>query len=161
MLSKTPILLSMTAAIALVGCGKAPAEDAKKAPAAKGIFVSVSDCAASKKMTKEQCGKAIDYAVRFHRKLGKTYKSLQQCERTEGEGYCDKGGDGSYQPRILAFLVTMSDPPEAEALYVSTDAAVTGFRATAAGPVNAIDDTITVSSTALGVANDNAATLKK
>ncbi len=156
MLIARPILFVFTIAAALAGCGEAPeAPAAKAAPVVKAIFISTNDCIPAKKIPQADCITAIDLALATHQQKATTYSSLQQCTKVEGEDRCDKTVSG-YGPRIQAFYVTLTTPPTAEPLYPLTQKDTIGFRSPTQKIVNAQDDTLIVSASALSLAHDNA-----
>jgi hypothetical protein len=160
MLTARSLLSVAVIALATSACGKSESKG-PTSTGPQGIFVSASDCAAAGKLSLDQCGAAIDGALIANEKNGKTYTSFQQCGATEGESYCDKGVDGNYRGRILAFLITMGSKPTAEPLFAATTKKEIGFRSPSKSMINALDDTLIVSSAALGVAHDNQADKKK
>jgi hypothetical protein len=149
MLTARSLLSVAVIALATSGCGKSESKG-PTSTGPQGIFVSASDCAAAGKLSLDQCGAAIDGALIANEKNG-----------TEGESYCDKGVDGNYRGRILAFLITMGSKPTAEPLFAATTKKEIGFRSPSKSMINALDDTLIVSSAALGVAHDNQADKKK
>ena len=107
---------------ALGGCGDASQPEAKaRHPVEHGVFISARDCAATGKLTVDQCGQAIDAAVARHEAEAPSYGSLSQCEATVGADRCDKGVDGRYRLRLQAFFVTMAIPAHAVPLYPPSD----------------------------------------
>ncbi len=151
-------LACVAAAFALSACSDAePAKPQAPAPVvAKGIFISANDCAASGKLTGDECGEAIDAAVARHEKQSKSYKSLKQCAAAEGEDRCAKTADGGYRARLQAFFIIMSKPPRAEPLYPSTQKQMIGFRSPTQPSIDANDENLIVSSAAKSIAHQNA-----
>lgn len=149
-------LACVAAAFALAACSEEPAQP--KAPAAvveKGIFISANDCAASGKLTGDECGEAIDAAVARHEEQSKSYKSLKQCAAAQGEDRCAKTADGSYRTRLQAFFIIMSKPPRAEPLYPPTKKETVGFRSPTQPSIDANDENLIVSSAAKSIAHQN------
>lgn len=146
----------VAAALALAACSSEPAQPKAAAPPAeKGIFISANDCAASGKLTGDECGAAIDAAVARHEQQSKSYKSLRQCAAAEGEDRCDKTVDGRYRARLQAFFVTMSKPPRAEPLYPPAKKEILGFRSPTRPSIDATDENLIVSSAAMSIAHQN------
>jgi Protein of unknown function (DUF1190) len=154
-LLRFPFAAVLVAAIALGGCGNAEEPKATAPPPEHGIFTSAIDCAGFGKLTVDQCGHAIDRAVTAHQAQAPLYKSLNQCEATEGPERCDKVADREYRPRIQAFLVTMSDPATAVQLY-APHGSTAAFRSPSRQEIAATDESMNVSREALTVANENA-----
>lgn len=112
--------------LALAGCGgsKSNTADAK---VSKGIYTTASDCAASGKLTYEQCSDLIYAAIEKHEADAPTYSELRFCEAKEGEGKCEFTANQKIRPKLMAFLVTASVPPAAIPLY-ATAKGEPGFR---------------------------------
>lgn len=148
---------SIFAAMMLGACGKAPEEKKAAAPPSEhGVFISTTDCAASGKLSEDQCGTAIDGAVAAHRKNSPIYKFARLCEAAEGgPDRCDKNGASEYRVRIQAFFVTMSDPATAVPLYPPKEASA-GFRSPGMQVISANDQSVHLSSDAQALANENA-----
>jgi len=88
-LSKFCVGLAVCAALG--GCGDASQPEAKaRPPVEHGVFISARDCAATGKLTVDQCGQAIDAAVARHEAEAPAYGSLSQCEATVGADRCDR-----------------------------------------------------------------------
>lgn len=143
--------------VTMAGCGNSePAADQKPAKAAPvGIFVSTKECVEAGKISEEMCGQAVDMAIRIHQVQTPTFTTPGQCAASYGEGNCTRAVDGSYAPRLQAYLITMSTPPSSEPLYAAKDNTI-GFKAPKKGVVNALDDTLIVSASAMAIAHDNA-----
>jgi Protein of unknown function (DUF1190) len=146
---------SLTAAVFLSACGQAEVAKPAGPPPEHGVFISTSDCAATGKISEDQCGKAIDMAVEAHRQQAAVYKFLRQCEAGEGgPDRCDKTGEGEYRVRIQAFYVVMSDPPTGVPLYPPTTPAA-AFRSPSKQIIGANDKSVHVSNDAQAVASEN------
>ncbi|PPC81450.1 MAG: hypothetical protein CTY31_13515 [Hyphomicrobium sp.] len=156
MLPLRTMVIAAVASIALVGCGKAEEKKVVKAPAEKGIFVSTNDCIAAGKIPEEACIKAVDTAVLLHEKKAAAYKTMQQCTKVEGADRCDQTVDGQYRARLQAFLITLTVPPAAEPLYPAIAKKTIGFRSPTQKVIDAKDDTLIVSASAMSLAHDNA-----
>ncbi len=141
----------------LSGCGGDPAPASKSAAAAieRGVFISATDCAATGKLTLDQCGQAIDNAVAAHEAKAPVSNSIDECEHMFGSNRCDKGDDGRYRPRLQAFFVTLALPPRAVPLYPPSNTLI-GFQSPSRQPIDARDDTLRVSVAALTLAYENA-----
>lgn len=111
--------------VALAGCGGSKSSSGSKAP--KGIYTTASDCSDAGKLTYEQCSDLIYAAVDKHEADAPTYAELRFCEAKEGEGKCEFTANQKIRPKLLAFLVTVSEPPEAIPLY-ATPKGEPGFR---------------------------------
>lgn len=149
------------AASALMGCGNgAPSGQAAAPPAARGIFISASDCAAANKISIDECGRAIDLAIATYQEKAPTYASLRSCEAVAGPDRCARGVDDRYRAQLQAFLVTMSNPADAEALWPPSDRGLTGFKS-AKGVIKAFDDGYTISADAQAMASDNSRLAEK
>lgn len=152
------VIVAALAATQLAGCGKAKSNTAAKAaPIVKAIFTTTNDCIASQKIPEQTCIAVIEQALAQHEK-GTSYTSLQQCHKVEGADRCDKTVNGQYRPRLIAFYVTMATPPTAEPLYAAAAKKAVGFRSPTQKLINAQDDTLIVSASALAVAHDYAIT---
>jgi hypothetical protein len=147
----------LVACAAMSGCGDAshPANGSSHRAVERGIFISASDCAATGKLTLEQCGRAIDAAVVRHEAHAPAYNSRHQCEANAGVDRCDRGVDGRYRLRLQAFFVTLANPANAVALYPPSKVMI-GFQSPSKQPVDARDDTLRVSDAALSLAHENA-----
>ncbi len=153
-LSKFCVGLAVCAALG--GCGDASQPEAKaRPPVEHGIFISARDCAATGKLTIDQCGQAIDVAVARHEAEAPTYGSLSQCEATVGADRCDKGVDGRYRLRLQAFFVALAIPAHAVPLYPPSQSMI-GFQSPSKQVIDARDATLRVSDAALSLAYENA-----
>lgn len=148
------IAANLVLAALLAGCGDNTPAAQKGPPAPRGIFISASDCADAGKISIENCGRAIDDAVAAYQQTAPSYKSLRSCDSALGPDRCVRGVDGKYRPQLQAFLVTMSTPASAVALYPPAGANTKGFRSKT-GAVSAFDDGYTISASAQAVASDN------
>ena len=93
--------------MALSGCGGDPRRpQIRGAAIERGIFISATDCAATGKLTLDECGDAIDKAVAEHDAHAPVFAQLDRCESAFGDDRCDKGFDQRYRPRLQAFFVT-------------------------------------------------------
>lgn len=148
--------LGLAVCAALGGCGDASQPEAAAAPPAEhGIFISAQDCAATGKLTVDQCGQAIDAAVARHEAEAPAYGSHSQCEAIVGADRCDKGVDGRYRIRLQAFFVTLAIPARAVGLYPPSQSMI-GFQSPSKQSIHARDDTLRVSDAALTLAHENA-----
>ena len=95
--------LLATAAL-LAGCGEAPQIQAPPPPSEKGVFISVTDCAESGKISADLCAQAIDTAVAIHEQQAPSFKTLRRCATAMGPDRCDKSVDGHYRARLRHFL---------------------------------------------------------
>jgi len=107
-------LTLMTAVLA--GCGgSAPKTVANASDEENIIFTSALDCEASGRFTAAHCTKALEAAMNAHLKKSPTYKSLSQCETTEGPEKCERMDAKNYRPRLVAVAVTPAAVKKAEA----------------------------------------------
>jgi Protein of unknown function (DUF1190) len=128
-------ILLVTAALA--GCGgSAPKVVASGADNEQVIFTSAMDCAASGRISHDQCTKALESAMTAHLKKSPVYRSLTLCETAEGPEKCERMDEKSYRPKLVAVAVTPASVkkadetggmPEATPLYPS-QAGEKGFR---------------------------------
>lgn len=109
----------------LGGCGGSGSSDGPKIP--KGIYTTAADCAEAGKLTYEQCSDLIYAAIDKHEAEAPTYSELRFCEAKEGEGKCEFTANQKIRPKLMAFLVTASEPPQAVPLY-ATPKGEPGFR---------------------------------
>lgn len=115
--SKVIILATaLVSAVAVSGCGGggAPAADPDKP---RGIFISSNDCADGGFLDFDACSDAIAKAIETHDESMTTYASERACEATEGEGKCERTFEDKFRAKLLAYLVTGGEEPEAAALY--------------------------------------------
>lgn len=154
---RRPRVIAVTALIlaasALAGCGNS-APKTSAPPPFRGIFTTSSDCAASGKLTSEQCLDVMEKAVAEHEKAAPSYSSLKSCEATEGVNRCERTHAATFRPVLLAILVTASTPPAAIPLYAIGDKKV-GFRSAKKEIFLADDDKIRMSEHAQTVAEAN------
>lgn len=155
MLKRTHVLGFLPVLGLLTGCGQSEEPKAAAPPAEHGIFISVSDCVESRKLSEEGCAEAIDSAVAAYDATAPTYKTANQCAGTIGPDRCDKSVDGLYRPRIQAFYVIMSNPPSAVTLFPPTTPAI-GFQSPSKQAIDARNENIFVSVAALTIAHENA-----
>lgn len=151
---------TLSAAVALAGCGNSAALTSPKAQAETGIFISSGDCAYRQKLTIDECGQAIDKAVALHQSRAPSYNSLSACAAAEGPDRCAKGVDGNYQPKLQAFLITFSQPPSAMPLYATSDGS-SGFKGLDKQNFGLKDERNTFSESAEALAHENARLAKK
>lgn len=150
------IAAGFLAAAFAAGCGQAPPAVKKAAaPIEKGIFISTNDCIDAGKIPEDACIKAVDTAVAIHESKAASYKTLQTCAKAEGADGCDKTVNGQYRARLQAFLITLTVPPAAEPLYPLREKKKVGFRSPTQKMIDAQDDTLIVSASALAMAHDN------
>jgi uncharacterized protein YgiB involved in biofilm formation len=121
---------------ALAGCGDS--EAVPQAPIVRGVFTTAADCSNLGTLTLAQCSDAISSAVSAHDGNAPVYSSLKACEKEEGAEKCERTSERSYRPRLMAFLVAMSTPPQSSPLY-PTKKGELGFR-TADNTLLASDD---------------------
>ena len=126
--NRSPLVVLVAAvSVALSGCGGSSSSTATSEPVVKGIYTTAADCADSGKLTYEQCSDLITAAVDAHEKDAPTYSELRFCEAKEGESKCEFTANQKIRPKLLAFLVTVSDPPVAIPLYAHSKGE-SGFR---------------------------------
>lgn len=152
---RLPIFAAMIACAGLTACGKAEEQHTAAPPAEHGVFVSSTDCAERGKLTLDECGHAIDQAVAVNAEQSTVYKSLRQCEATEGLERCDRIGENEYRARIQAFFVTMSDPATAVALF-PPQSSKAAFRSPSKQELSAHDESLNMSHAAMSLASENA-----
>ncbi len=109
----------------LAGCGGSGGSTGPKVP--KGVYTTAADCAEAGKLTYEQCSDLIYAAIDKHEAEAPTYSELRFCESKEGEGKCEFTANQKIRPKLQAFLVTVSEPPQAIPLY-ATPKGEPGFR---------------------------------
>jgi len=143
------VLSLMTGVLALAGCGAS--EPQSDTPIERGVFTSATDCAEGGKRTLEQCSAAITAAVAEHERAAATYPSLKSCETAEGADKCERTDTKSFRPRLMAFLVRMTDPPAAWPLY-PTIKGEAGFRTGDNTILLSEDESLTFSRPALAAA---------
>lgn len=133
----------------LAGCGESATPDGQ--PLVRGVVTTSADCANIGKLTLEQCQTAIDSAVAMHEANAPTYPTLEACEAAQGAEKCERTNATSYRPRLMAFIIVMSEPPYAEPLYPAggSDA---GFQTGSHNAISTADASLTFSRQALGVA---------
>ena len=149
-----PFLIAAVMTLGLAGCGSsAPAPTGPPAPT--GVFISASDCADSGKLNLADCGVLIDRAIAIHHNMAPKYISERLCEVTEGANHCERSEDNQFRPTLQAFLVTFSNPPQAEGLYAQVDGTDAGFRTANKKKILAVDETILFSKNARTVAAGN------
>lgn len=124
------------AALATSGCGSAEKQEAKVIP--RHVVTSAIDCQEAASFTYDECTALIEKAVAAHDSSATSFTTLKACEAKEGPDKCERIDDRVFRPRLVAFLLTMSEPPVVEPLYVSQGEQV-GFR-TAGATVLAIED---------------------
>ena len=154
-IASPPLALCLASAMLLTACGKAEEPKVAAPPPEHGVFISSSDCAETGKLTEDACGQAIDQAVAVHANNAAVYKTLRQCEATEGPERCDKTGETEYRARIQAFFVTMSDPPTAVALYPPSGSTA-AFRSPSKQELSVHDESLNMSHHAMALASENA-----
>lgn len=152
---RLPKFAALIAATTLTACGQAEEPHAAGPPPEHGVFISSTDCAERGTLTIEQCGQAIDQAVASHNETATVYKSLRQCEGTEGPERCDRIGENEYRARVQAFFVTMSDPATAVPLYPPS-ASTAAFRSPSKQELSALDESLKMSQAAMSLAYENA-----
>ena len=124
---KTALLTAaLVLPVALVGCGGSN-DTVTTAKVGRGIYTTASDCAASGKLTYEQCSDLISSAVDKHEADAPTYTELRFCEAKEGDGKCEFTANQKIRPKLMAFLITNSEPPQSSPLY-ATAGKEPGFR---------------------------------
>ena len=151
------LAVASTVCLALAACGGSPAQGPKQPQAGveHGVFISSSDCAATGKLTIDQCGEAIDAAVVEYQAHTLSYDSTEQCEEAVGADRCEKGVDGRYRQRLQAFFVTLVAPGHAVPLYIPSKSVI-GFQSPSKQLIDARDETLRVSEAALTLASENA-----
>ena len=154
-MSKIAIATTALAALTLAACGGGAPPPAAGPAVERGIFISSGDCADSKKLSAEECDKAIEEAVAQHEAQAIVYKTKSACEAVAGPERCNKAVDGQYRPRLQAFFLVMGKPPTAVPLYpphVSNMA----FQSLSKQIIHAKDETLIFSASAVTLANENA-----
>lgn len=126
------VLAAAALSLAVAGCGGSKSSGGGATTVPKGIYTTAADCADSGKLTYEQCSDLISKAVDTHEKDAPTYSELRFCEAKEGDGKCEFTANQKIRPKLLAFLVTVSDPPQAIPLYAHSKGEP-GFRDLAGG----------------------------
>jgi hypothetical protein len=143
--------MSTAFAIGLGACSAEPPQPPSAPVAARGVFTSAADCAALGKLSLEKCARAIEQAVADHEANAPVYSSLKACEKAEGPDKCERTDAKTYRPRLMAFLVELTDRPYGAPLY-PTARGETGFRTAGNSLLLSDDETLTFSRPALGAA---------
>lgn len=138
-------VLVALAAVALAGCGGAPKKDPKSI--VKYVVTSAIDCQDSSSLSYEDCTAMIEKAVAAHDKNAPKFTTLKACEAKEGADKCERVDERNFRPKLAAFLLTMSEPPTVEPLYVSQTGAI-GFRSAAAAMLSVDDEALKFSKSA-------------
>jgi Protein of unknown function (DUF1190) len=118
-------LLCLLAPLAFSACSDGPSEP--QAPIVRGVITTASDCVGLGSLSLEDCSKLIERAVAMHESTAPTYPKLKHCEEAEGTDKCERTDVRSYRPRLMAFMVVLGTPPEAQPLYPTMKGEV-GFR---------------------------------
>ena len=153
-MSKTAIATTILASLILAACGGSAPPPVAGPAVERGIFISSGDCADSKKLTADECDKAIESAVALHEAQAVHHKTARACEAVAGLERCDKTVDGQFRPRLQAFFVVMSKPPTAVPLYPPQVSSM-AFQSLSKQIINAKDETLIVSAAAVTLANEN------
>ena len=148
------IAVACAACAVLSACGGDTSPKQPQAAVEHGVFISSSDCAATGKLTLDQCGQAIDQAVGQYQAETLAFDSAEQCEESAGADRCERGVDGRYRQRLQAFFVTLAAPGSAVPLYAPSKSII-GFQSASKQIVDARDDTLRVSEAALTLAHEN------
>jgi hypothetical protein len=151
--------VALAATLALAGCGGSAPQPAATAAAERAVYTNSGDCGDSGKISFETCVSLMERAVVEHEKSAASYKSLRSCETAEGEGRCERSGETNYRPKLLAFLVTFSQPPTAKPLYAAGDAV--GFKAADKTKFLVSDETLTFSEHSLTIAEGTVSKKRK
>lgn len=148
------VLLIAAITLGLTGCGGAPKQQAGP-PAVVGVYTSAADCAESKKLPVDVCNELIHAAILQHQYTTKTYISLRLCEISEGDNHCERTEENAYRPKLQAFLITFSNPPQVQPLYVSAEQELGFSSLDKKRTVLAVDETLLFSEKAKFVAEGN------
>lgn len=136
--------------LALAGCG-ASAPQNPKAPVAKGVFTSASDCAGAAILSLEECSDVIEKAVADHERTSPSYSSQKACESAEGADKCERTEAKRFRPRLSAFMIVAAEPPFARPLYPSDGTSVS-FRTADKTVLSSDDDNVPFSRPAMAAA---------
>jgi hypothetical protein len=117
--SNWKVAAACLAALVVAGCGNAKKSGDKAAKAESVIYVSTEDCAAGGRLKPDECSKLFEAAIERHEKNAPKYKRLEDCEKAEGEGRCERTMAGTIHPRPMAFQVTFSSRPTAQVVYLA------------------------------------------
>ncbi|MFV0367509.1 MAG: DUF1190 domain-containing protein [Hyphomicrobiaceae bacterium] len=139
---------------ALAGCGGSKKKS--ETPVVQGIYTTASDCADAGHLDYDACSDLISAAVEIHEKDAPTYTELRFCEGKEGEGKCENTANEKIRPKLLAFLITVSDPPTGIPLYAHAKGEL-GFRDLAGKVYLHSNDQLVFSEHAVTVFERNAA----
>jgi len=151
-----PFIVAALLSLSLSGCGGGGAKVQAGPAAPTGVYTSATDCAESEKLSLSDCSVLIDQAVDMHHQAAKKYISMRLCEAAEGADHCERTEDNQYRPQLQAFLITFSNPPQAEPLYASSDKSQPGFQTNNKGRMLlAVDETLLFSKNARFVAASN------
>lgn len=146
------LLTVAASSLSAAGCGGGgPAPKAADAKTETSIYISSKDCAENSKLPMQRCAELIDAAIAEHLKNAPTYLSMRTCEATEGADRCERTGERSFRPRLIAFAVAVSgQTATAVPVYILNTNKETGFRN---GKQNYLltDDTLLVSKKSIAV----------
>ncbi len=156
-MSKCSLVSTLTAVVLLGGCGDTapPAKPVAEVAVERGVFISSQDCSESKKLSPENCDKAIEQAIRIHETQATPFKTLRQCAAARGPDRCEKMTTGQYRPRLQAFFVVMSNPPLAVPLYPSSGNEI-GFLSLTKQAISGLDENLVISLPSQTIAHENA-----
>lgn len=98
----------------LAGCGQATTASSKVESV---IYASLDDCVVAGRLKAAGCEAAIESAINSHEKNAPRYRKIEDCEKTEGDGSCERTGSGQFLPRPAGFLVNVTGQPKGQALY--------------------------------------------
>jgi len=138
------VALACLGALVVAGCGNAKPAGNKSGKSDSVIYASLDDCAAGNRLKPEECSKLFEAAIERHEKNAPKYKRLEDCEKAEGEGRCERTMAGAIHPRPMAFQVTFSSKPTAQVVYLALKGAAafrtaTGTSITPQGDVEFTD----------------------
>jgi uncharacterized protein YgiB involved in biofilm formation len=143
-------LAVIAATLTLAGCGKSEKE-ANKAPLVRHAITSAVDCSENSSLSYEQCTAVIEKAVADHDTSAAKFTTQKACETAEGQGKCERVDNKAFRPKLVAFLLTLSEPPVAQPLYASNNGEL-GFRGADSSTYASEDDKVTFSKSAVHAA---------
>jgi uncharacterized protein YgiB involved in biofilm formation len=110
-----------SAAAMLGGCG-APKPKAEAVPIKKYVLTSIGECVSMTGASEQDCGTAIETAIKAHTTAPTNYPNLRVCEKAEGNDRCERLDDNTWLPIPQGYLVVrVGEQTAAKILYASKD----------------------------------------
>jgi uncharacterized protein YgiB involved in biofilm formation len=142
-------------------CG--PAAPTATPAAKKGesiVYASLEDCIEQSRLEANVCDRIIQLAIAKHEGSKTRFRRLDDCEKVEGEGRCERTTAGDFLPRPGAFLVTLGERPAAQVVYMSTKSGAGSYR-TASGSALRPDGDVPLSNRARDRLDDQSRTRRR